>query len=558
MKRILSIDGGGSRGLFALQILKKIEKALPPGETLNTFFHLIAGTSTGAIIAALIRRGLSLEKIERFYFEEIPNIFKGVITTRYRFSAKPIEKSLKDLVGAPPKEKVGTALWEPGQPFEDWALGSQKLLFPDGCSEPRYLMLVLMRADTLSPWVLTNHPDAKFNDTNLCDCNLQIPLWRLIKGSAAAPFYFPPQPVWLPRHPKPETKPYTKSHYFVDGGVSGYNNPAFIAYRVATLPQHPFQWEDGEKELLIVSVGTGDFDQGAKRKRPDKLHMTGAAKGAIDYLMSASAVEQDYLARVYGKCLLGPSTDTDGSRFAGGSIDSEIGDLTSPAPSDSPNFSYIRYQKVLSRDDLEKLRRSRTPFSFTTADIKGLNCFKTLGEEYAEEWFSPDHLLLNSGGNENGDDGGIGMNNEKLLTEVESAGSWFRAIKTAPVWAKQNTKLQIIKSREGNTVSQIGDFICRGQDGEIWTQGRDSFSTKYASTGDRDDFGFTKYAPVPSESRVLAAQVEHPFQVSNKAGTLSGKAGDYLVKSEEDADDMSPESVWVVNREIFDATYEKE
>ncbi len=543
MKRILAIDGGGSRGLFAIQILRRIEGELAErGETLNSFFHLIAGTSTGGIIASLIRRGKSLDEIENFYFERIPDIFRPVLSTRYRFSAEPIEESLKELFGAPEKEPVGQPLWEPGHPFEDWALGSPSLLHPPGCDGPRYLMLVLMRADTLSPWVLTNHPNAKFNKLNNHDCNLQIPLWRLVKGSAAAPFYFPPQLIWLPLHPKPVSAPSGKNHYFVDGGVSGYNNPAFKAFRVATLPQHPFNWNRGPDNLLIVSVGTGDFDQKSKRQRPDKLNMGSAAKGAIEYLMSASAIEQDYLARINSKCLYGPSAHPDGSFFAAGPIDMEVGDLTTPPPT-NPQFAYVRYQQIIPKELLEVWKRQKIKISFTTRAHDALQTFKNLGQEYASQWVSADHLLLD---------------NHSLLKKANSNSLWFPAVKTAPVWAKRNeSKNQRVSSKEGETLSQIGDIICRGSEDEIWTQEPKTFESKYYPTSEFDELGFQKFLPRESDSEVLAAEIKHAFNVRTSVGILSGKPGDFIVKSRRDENEEFPDSVWVIDKAIFSDTYKR-
>jgi hypothetical protein len=59
------------------------------------------------------------------------------------------------------------------------------------------LMVVLHRADTDSLWPLTNVTTAKYNQRERADCNLQLPLWQVIRGSTAAPFYFPPEEVPL-------------------------------------------------------------------------------------------------------------------------------------------------------------------------------------------------------------------------------------------------------------------------------------------------------------------------------------------------------------------------
>ena len=66
--RLLSFDGGGIRGLFALQYAKRIETLLRekpgnPNAVLADHFHYVAGTSTGAIIAAFVSWGLPVHPV---------------------------------------------------------------------------------------------------------------------------------------------------------------------------------------------------------------------------------------------------------------------------------------------------------------------------------------------------------------------------------------------------------------------------------------------------------------------------------------------------------------
>lgn len=73
MKRILSIDGGGIRGTFPAAFLASLEADLdrPIGE----YFDLIAGTSTGGIIAIGLAMGLPAKDILALYEERGPEIF---------------------------------------------------------------------------------------------------------------------------------------------------------------------------------------------------------------------------------------------------------------------------------------------------------------------------------------------------------------------------------------------------------------------------------------------------------------------------------------------------
>ena len=69
---ILVLDGGGSKGVYTLGVLKELELKLE--EPLYKHFGLIYGTSTGSIIAALIALGHKIDEIEKLYLELIPKI----------------------------------------------------------------------------------------------------------------------------------------------------------------------------------------------------------------------------------------------------------------------------------------------------------------------------------------------------------------------------------------------------------------------------------------------------------------------------------------------------
>jgi hypothetical protein len=75
MKRILTIDGGGIKGVVPAAFLAEVEEAL--GESITHYFDLIAGTSTGGIIALGLGLGLSAAEILHFYEQLGPAIFAG-------------------------------------------------------------------------------------------------------------------------------------------------------------------------------------------------------------------------------------------------------------------------------------------------------------------------------------------------------------------------------------------------------------------------------------------------------------------------------------------------
>lgn len=70
--RILSLDGGGSKGLYTLGILNEIEARLK--RPLCEEFDLIYGTSTGAIISSLVALGWPIDEVRKKYIEIVPDV----------------------------------------------------------------------------------------------------------------------------------------------------------------------------------------------------------------------------------------------------------------------------------------------------------------------------------------------------------------------------------------------------------------------------------------------------------------------------------------------------
>ena len=74
-KKILSCDGGGILGLISVEILAKLEADLriqykKPDLVLADWFDFVCGTSTGAMIAACISTGMSMDTIRKFYVDD--------------------------------------------------------------------------------------------------------------------------------------------------------------------------------------------------------------------------------------------------------------------------------------------------------------------------------------------------------------------------------------------------------------------------------------------------------------------------------------------------------
>src|ERR1700677_3295739 len=72
--RVLSLDGGGSKGVYTLGVLKEVEALA--GAPLCEIFDLVFGTSTGSFIAGLIALGYRVSEIEQIYFTLIPKVMR--------------------------------------------------------------------------------------------------------------------------------------------------------------------------------------------------------------------------------------------------------------------------------------------------------------------------------------------------------------------------------------------------------------------------------------------------------------------------------------------------
>jgi hypothetical protein len=211
----------------------------------------------------------------------------------------------------------------------------------------RCLLLVVTRnATTDSPWPISSNPFARYNRRDRRDCNLQIPLWQLVRASTAAPVFFPPEVLeWEPGNED-------KSFVFVDGGVTPYNNPAFLLFRMATAPEYQLGWGRGERELMLMSVGTGSGPKGGATALDPSVNIPAIVMGLPSALMYAAQVDQDVNCRTIGRCV------------AGAPIDREVGDMIPRDPDGVPvpvdqdlgrSFLYARYDADLSRDGLDRM-----------------------------------------------------------------------------------------------------------------------------------------------------------------------------------------------------------
>ncbi|ANP47555.1 hypothetical protein ATE48_17415 [Candidatus Viadribacter manganicus] len=237
-KRVLSLDGGGIRGIVTVGMLESVESLLrdtaaPEQRSsfrLSDHFDLIVGTSTGSIIATLLALGASVDEVREHYLSLGPAVF-----------ARP--------------RLFGQFLWSKFDHVAFEALLKEKL------GERRLnsvdlrtgLVITCKRVDTGSAWILANNPKAKYwpfdQDRLLRD---------LVRASTAAPSYFAPTEIHVGNG---------EVGLFLDGAMGGMNNPALAAFLYATASEYGLKWAPGENELSILSLGTGHLKPVFSRQR---------------------------------------------------------------------------------------------------------------------------------------------------------------------------------------------------------------------------------------------------------------------------------------------------
>ncbi|MAJ63454.1 MAG: hypothetical protein CL558_09230 [Alphaproteobacteria bacterium] len=228
---VLSIDGGGIRGIVPLRIISEIERRL--GRPLTDAIDLAAGTSTGGIIAA----GLSMrdpkrpdqprykaKDLEQFYHHDGPDIFrKGRFNVlRSLFRPKYDNTALRDSLG---------------RFFGDTRLDQTLTSIMLTAYDIERRESVLMRH-------LKHNPDG--------DNERRWKIRDAVLGSSSAPTYFKPARVRSTSATAggTENDPAVREHTLIDGGVF-MNNPSSAAY-MAAVKEKP----EGA-EIFMMSFGTG-------------------------------------------------------------------------------------------------------------------------------------------------------------------------------------------------------------------------------------------------------------------------------------------------------------
>ncbi|MVN22452.1 patatin-like phospholipase family protein [Mucilaginibacter arboris] len=227
---ILSLDGGGVRGILTLQLLKKIEEIA--GIPCYQFCDMVAGTSTGAIIAGLIAFGKTAAEIEQLYIQFVTKVFirKSLLANRFinppAYDKKNYREALKSVLGDITLEqtnrKTGVDMMITAKDVTD----NEETFF--NCFE------------------VNGEIKNVFKDALLR---------TVMEATMSAPTYFSP----LER--------------FIDGGTTTYNNPSLAALLEAICYSGKGKYQ--ADKITMFSLGTGTKvlsvtpDQAASPTGPD-------------------------------------------------------------------------------------------------------------------------------------------------------------------------------------------------------------------------------------------------------------------------------------------------
>ena len=250
--RILSIDGGGIRGLLPVIILKHLERQLRGGN-LHTLFDLVAGTSIGAFVACGIanRKPLSAEfmldmmiREKRSIFPEDPIRSVTSIVSNSKYREDPLEALLKKTFNSSRLSECVTGLMVPAFEIER------------------------QEAEFFKSWKALGHGIRSNEYPALFDFEIK----DVVRASSAAPTYFPPAMI------------YSRAGIggaYIDGAIVA-NNPAMCAVASAR-KLHP----DADR-FLVVSLGTGNHNEPLYYKTAKSFGLLNWPRPIINCLMNAA------------------------------------------------------------------------------------------------------------------------------------------------------------------------------------------------------------------------------------------------------------------------------
>lgn len=265
--RILSLDGGGIRGVGVAEILRVIQTKVKAttGKDLSEFFDLVVGTSTGGIIATAIGMGLSGAELVDIYKEDATEIFKkrwfgGLYGAKY--GSEGLKKVIEKRVG---KKKM-----------KDAKTHIAVTTYDDKARRTHLLTSETAKGSSI------NHERTAMPAG-------ELDITKALRATSAAPSFFKGKDIsdgdFLG-----DNSLKGKKRKFVDGGVSA-NNPTQLAkaYAKRLLKDGAFG-ENRKRKIQIVSIGTGEADA-LVLERDAGMFGFGSPGNLPGYFMDAAGAE---------------------------------------------------------------------------------------------------------------------------------------------------------------------------------------------------------------------------------------------------------------------------
>lgn len=258
MYSVLSLDGGGVRGLITAIWLDKLEREI--GGPIGKYFDMVAGTSTGGILAAAVSSGMPANQIIKLYMEKGGDIFPSAASRRWdRFS-----RVLLQGVSAPKYSDAGLER-ELKRAFGDATFGSLHI------------------KPTLITTYNTISREAMVFKNNKAE-HKSIPVWKIAKATSSAPTYFPATAINIGG----------VVHSLIDGGVVA-NNPSACALAEAVKVLKDGKVANPLNKILFVSMGTGQSTRPITLKEAKEWGALEWAVPVIDVLMDGAADATEYI-----------------------------------------------------------------------------------------------------------------------------------------------------------------------------------------------------------------------------------------------------------------------
>ncbi len=242
---ILSLAGGGVRGVFQAVFLSKLESAL--GCPLREHFHLVSGTSTGSILGVAIALGVDLERVVDLYRTQAHRIFTSRrfsgLKKGPRYDAEPLRAALEGVY--------------------------QNRQLRDCKTE---VLITASCVDRFGHRVFSSSGDSGLSAVDV------------VLASAAAPTYFPP------------VQPATENRHYLDGGLWA-SAPSLFAVLHATK-----ELSIKMESIRVLAVGTGDYPHGYGSEffRELRPYSMSAFRSTLDLMFST----QEHAADSYTRALL--------------------------------------------------------------------------------------------------------------------------------------------------------------------------------------------------------------------------------------------------------------